>query len=414
MAVFIGTSGGDTIIPGTVSGGVAATPSGSKPSGAADSLYGEGGDDTLDGGGGADTLWGGDGSDTLKGGTGADEMRGGLGDDTYNVDNSGDRVFEVADPDGAQDEVDSTVTFTLPTFVELLSLEGTHDIDGTGNNLDNSIFGNYGNNVLRGLGGNDFITGGGDDDDTLDGGTGVDFMEGGDGDDIYIIDNSSDTALEYGDQGTDTVKSSASIDLSWESSIEIILLTGSKAVNAVGSGDDNAITGNDAKNTLDGRYGNDTISGLGGDDTLLGGFGDDTLKGGDGKDFLRGLTGRDALIGGKDNDTFGYTDWDQSTQSSRDVVRAGDGATAFQGAGDSAGDRFDLKVIDADSTRGGNQDFVFDGTKGKGHLWMVDSGDVTLVRGNVDGDSAVEFEVAIEDGAVKASAYTHADFLGLV
>ena len=105
---------------------------------------------------------------------------------------------------------------------------------------------------------------------------------------------------------------------------------------------------------------------------------------------------------------------DQSTQAQRDIVRAGDGASAFQGAGGAAGDRFDLAAMDADTTKGGNQDFVFDGTTGKGHLWLVNSGDLTLLRGNMDGDGAVEFEVAIEDGAVKAPAYTHADFLGLV
>jgi hypothetical protein len=36
---------------------------------------------------------------------------------------------------------------------------------------------------------------------------------------------------------------------------------------------------------------------------------------------------------------------------------------------------------------------------------------VTYLRGNSDGDAAAEFELAIFDGAVGASAYTHHDFL---
>jgi hypothetical protein len=46
-----------------------------------------------------------------------------------------------------------------------------------------------------------------------------------------------------------------------------------------------------------------------------------------------------------------------------------------------------------------------------GRLWAVESGTSTIVRGNVDGDAAPEFEVLIVDGAgVAASAYGVADF----
>ena len=46
--------------------------------------------------------------------------------------------------------------------------------------------------------------------------------------------------------------------------------------------------------------------------------------------------------------------------------------------------------------------------------WLVNSGNLTLIRGNVDGDNGIEFEIAVEDGSVAASVYTRADFLGLV
>ena len=46
------------------------------------------------GGLGDDQLYAGDGNDILNGGPGADLLRGGEGDDTYYVDNFGDRVLD--------------------------------------------------------------------------------------------------------------------------------------------------------------------------------------------------------------------------------------------------------------------------------------------------------------------------------
>ena len=59
------------------------------------------------------------------------------------------------------DTVRSTVTFSLVASsrvkgeIENLTLEGSGNINGTGNALDNVITGNGGNNVLAGLGGAD-------------------------------------------------------------------------------------------------------------------------------------------------------------------------------------------------------------------------------------------------------------------
>jgi hypothetical protein len=41
----------------------------------------------------------------------------------------------------------------------------------------------------------------------------------------------------------------------------------------------------------------------------------------------------------------------------------------------------------------------------------VSSGTDSLVRGNVDNDTAFEFELVIEDGGVFASAYKGIDFV---
>lgn len=39
------------------------------------------------------------------------------------------------------------------------------------------------------------------------------------------------------------------------------------------------------------------------------------------------------------------------------------------------------------------------------------SGTDTLIRGNVDGDATVEFEIAIADGSVSHTAYSASDFI---
>jgi Ca2+-binding RTX toxin-like protein len=87
-----------------------------------DHLYGGDGNDHLFGYGGKDYLEGNRGNDILDGGSGADTMLGGTGDDTYLVDDSGDIVREYAN--SGVDEVRSSVTFTLDSQIEYLTLTG--------------------------------------------------------------------------------------------------------------------------------------------------------------------------------------------------------------------------------------------------------------------------------------------------
>ena len=89
-------------------------------------------------------------------------MEGGAGDDTYFVDNSLDVVFE--NVNAGTDSIFSTVTYTLPANVEALVLQGSNNIDATGNAAANSIFGSAGNNVVDGGGGADSLTGGAGND----------------------------------------------------------------------------------------------------------------------------------------------------------------------------------------------------------------------------------------------------------
>ncbi|MFA6413632.1 MAG: calcium-binding protein, partial [Syntrophales bacterium] len=168
-------------------------------------LSGGGGNDYISASDKDDTLYGGEGNDTLIGGGGADAMIGGMGNDTYYVDNEGDLVVEAAN-EGA-DTVRSSVTYTLGDNVENMVLTGTDDISGTGNVLDNKIYGNTGANVLSGAGGNDYISAS-DKNDTLYGGEGNDTLIGGTGSDTYIYgrtdgkDTLSDNSAEVTDSDT--------------------------------------------------------------------------------------------------------------------------------------------------------------------------------------------------------------------
>jgi len=78
------------------------------------------------------------------------------------------------------DTLTASVTTTLPTNVENLTLTGTTAINGTGNAVNNILQGNSGNNILSGLNGND----------TLWGGVGNDTLTGGVGNDKYLFQSS--------------------------------------------------------------------------------------------------------------------------------------------------------------------------------------------------------------------------------
>src|SRR5262245_14613782 len=86
---------------------------------------------------GANTLVGTAGNNLLNGEGGADIMAGGAGNDVYFVDDPGDIVFESAN--NGTDAVFATNTLT--PNVETLVLQGSGNLTGTGNTLDNKLFG---------------------------------------------------------------------------------------------------------------------------------------------------------------------------------------------------------------------------------------------------------------------------------
>ena len=260
----------------------------------------------LTGNSAANVLSGGSGNDTLDGGVGADSMHGGSDNDTYVVDNVGDQVVE-ASAEGA-DLVQSAVSFTLGANIEYLTLTGTGAIDGTGNNLNNTLTGNSGVNVLTGGAGSDTyvvsagdtvveaaaegtdlvqsavsftlganvenltLTGTGAIDGTgnslsniLTGNSGVNVLTGGAGSDTYVV-GAGDTVVEAAAEGTDLVQSAVSFTLG--ANVENLTLTGTGAINGTGNSLNNTLTGNSAANVLTGGAGHDTYV-VGAGDTVV-------------------------------------------------------------------------------------------------------------------------------------------------
>lgn len=200
-------------------------------------------------------LTGNSAANTLDGGAGADGMTGGGGNDIYIVDQAGDSVTEASS--GGTDEVRSSISYTLGSNVENLTLTGTAAINGTGNSAVNILQGNAGDN-------------------TLDGGTGNDTMRGGLGNDIFFVNATGDSVVEFAGEGIDEIRSSATIS-TLAAEVENLTLTGTSGIGGTGNGLDNVITGNNGNNSLSGGNGNDTLIGGAGNDPMSGGAGNDTF-----------------------------------------------------------------------------------------------------------------------------------------
>ena len=163
----------------------------------------------------------------------------------------------------------TTVSYTLPTNVDTLTLQGSANLTATGNSdAANLITANdLGNNVLNAGSGSDTL---------VSGSAGIDTLVGGSGADTFMINNAGDE-IELPQGGSvDVIESSVSYTLT--QSVSSLVLIGSSDLTAT---DD---------------YGRATITGNAGDDTLIGGTGADTLVAGTGVDALVTGTGRNTLV----------------------------------------------------------------------------------------------------------------------
>jgi len=323
-------------------------------------LIGTAFNDVLVGNGLANTLQGGAGNDMLNGGAGADTMSGGLGNDIYYVDNAGDITTENAGE--GTDTVRSYMNWTLAANVERLELQGSGNLNGAGNALNNTLVGNSGNNLLNG-------------------GAGNDYMVGGAGNDIYIVAAAGDQTIEAANGGTDTVRSY--INWTLANNVERLELQGSSNLNG---------TGNTLNNTLVGNSGNNSLSGGDGNDYIVGGAGNDTLNGGAGNDTLIGGAGRDILIGGTGNDTFDF-----------DLVSDSPAGPALRdsilGGFSHGSDRIDLATIDSNTLVAGNQAFSFIGSAAfsgvAGQLRYTNYSGNVIIDADVNGDSIADMQILV-------------------
>ncbi|ESQ73921.1 M10 family metallopeptidase [Asticcacaulis sp. AC402] len=309
------------------------------------------GNDTVYGTGIANRIESGAGNDYVDGLGGLDTLVGGTGDDSYVVNAGADVVVEAVGE--GNDVVYSTATYALAgTSVETLVLLGVTNISGTGNDLDNTLYGSGGNNIL-------------------DGGLGTDLSYGGLGNDTYVVNVAADIIVEMAGEGTDLVQASDSYSLS--SDVENLTLTGAGNINGTGNGLGNVITGNSGNNVLTGGLGDDTYyvqnagdsvvevngegidvvyagltwtlagsyadnlyltgvaningTGNGAANTIVGNSGTNALIGGGGHDVLDGGAGADTLTGNTGNDSYwvdnaGDNVVEASGEGTADVINA--------------------------------------------------------------------------------------------
>jgi Ca2+-binding RTX toxin-like protein len=297
----------------------------------ADSIQGNEGDDTIDAGAGDDfvnagtgnnTVFGGDGNDTIQGGSGNDRLFGNAGDDTIFGQGGSDVIDAGPGNDqfigsrgsytyvfgagGGHDNIrtgsggsyliqmsagvrpsdvevarraqgltlslfDGAATLAVPEFYQNPSFE-VHFADGTAWNA--TMLHNRAGSTQIGTEGDDFLTG-------FRGFT--DELIGLGGNDVYIVNDATDSVVEQPDGGHDLVVSG--VDYTLSGTLEDLSLSGAKF--GAGNALDNVLTGDASSNVLSGEAGNDVLDGgrldysfsptvTLNDDTLIGGAGSDT------------------------------------------------------------------------------------------------------------------------------------------
>jgi Ca2+-binding RTX toxin-like protein len=221
----------------------------------------------VDAWGSNDSVLGGSGFDTLTALGVGTTLVGGLGNEAFYVTDGSDVVEGQAG--AASNSLYTTASYTLPTNVDTLTLQGSANLSATGNS-------DAANLITANDLGNDVLNAGSGSDTLVSGSTGIDTLFGGSGADTFVINNAGDEIeLPHGGSA-DVIESSVSFTLSQQ--VSSLVLTGSSDLTAT----DN--------------YGHATVTGNAGNDTLIGGSGADTLVAGTGVDTLVTGTGRNTLV----------------------------------------------------------------------------------------------------------------------
>ncbi len=242
-------------------------------------MFGSDGNNILNGFSGTNYLDGGEGNDKFL--VTSDDSRnsifGGTGDDTLvykqglggSANPSAFVHGQSAIFDGREGTDNAALDFSLAKSVtatvngstvvyDILGADGYHSTVSLTSVERVNIIGSAAADTFYGTSGNDWI----------DGGAGADKIYGSAGDDGYVFDNAGDRVVnEAAGGGTDTIWASVSVNLNDNAYVENLRLSGT-AINGIGNGLANMITGSASSNIIAGGAGNDSLYGKGGADTF--------------------------------------------------------------------------------------------------------------------------------------------------
>jgi len=306
------------------------------------------------------------------------------------------------DDDAGNDDDDDDQVVPVPGSIR----SGTPQSDVlVGTAADDNIVALAGDDTAVGEGGADSISGG-EGDDFADGGAGRDVIFGGAGNDQIFGGSEADVIFGdagadriFGEDGDDMIQAGAGNDTAFGGAGNDLFIAEAGDGNDVYFGDES-----------DGGTGTDTLDMTGvsaditvhlGNGPLAKGYasstdtGNDVLWGienvntGSGDDTITASNAVNVMDGGAGHDTFVFP-----------TIQAANGDRIL---GFEPGDKIDLSGIDANAGLTGNQAFTL---ASGGALTAVgqlaasfevrDGTEVTVLRGNVSGDTDAEFEIEIE------------------
>ena len=158
------------------------------------------------------------GNDTIDENCKQTKMIGGTGNDTYIIKNPYSVITGNSKGTGI---VESYISYTLGSYLNNLTLEGTTNLVAKGNSFNDIITANSGN-------------------DTIYSNTGKDTLIGGTGNDAFYVNNTGDLIIENSNGANDTAITTVSYSLA--SNLENLTLNNSYIVKEIGNNLNNYLT----------------------------------------------------------------------------------------------------------------------------------------------------------------------------